>query len=334
MSKRNPEMADAAQLADRVLCIPVFTPTELAAATPDALLGLLIEHCDRVPRNLFDACVARGQAMVRVLADLSDRALDIIDGGEHDGEWWALLHAVNILGQSPSADAGAQLLKIMRAVDTGEDDNLMDWLASSWPHVFVNKPSTVTNQLHDLLLDRDVDWSLRADAATALASVATAAGGVTLETLLDDLMALASDPADDTMFRFLLGSMLLDFPRPRHRDALMQLVPQQRQAHENIFSEADIDRALAQGSDEPNWSALSHPLDFYNDDAIQARQQLWADEAAAMLDGEGAFDEFEALDESEDHLPVEQPYVRETPKIGRNDPCPCGSGKKYKKCCL
>lgn len=28
-----------------------------------------------------------------------------------------------------------------------------------------------------------------------------------------------------------------------------------------------------------------------------------------------------------------QPYVRSTPKIGRNDPCPCGSGKKYKKCC-
>jgi len=21
-------------------------------------------------------------------------------------------------------------------------------------------------------------------------------------------------------------------------------------------------------------------------------------------------------------------------KLGRNDPCPCGSGKKYKKCCL
>lgn len=26
--------------------------------------------------------------------------------------------------------------------------------------------------------------------------------------------------------------------------------------------------------------------------------------------------------------------VNETPKVGRNDPCPCGSGKKYKKCCL
>ncbi len=26
-------------------------------------------------------------------------------------------------------------------------------------------------------------------------------------------------------------------------------------------------------------------------------------------------------------------YVREQPKVGRNEPCPCGSGKKYKKCC-
>jgi preprotein translocase subunit SecA len=28
-----------------------------------------------------------------------------------------------------------------------------------------------------------------------------------------------------------------------------------------------------------------------------------------------------------------QPVRRDMPKVGRNDPCPCGSGKKYKKCC-
>ena len=27
------------------------------------------------------------------------------------------------------------------------------------------------------------------------------------------------------------------------------------------------------------------------------------------------------------------PVVRTDDKVGRNDPCPCGSGKKYKKCC-
>lgn len=29
-----------------------------------------------------------------------------------------------------------------------------------------------------------------------------------------------------------------------------------------------------------------------------------------------------------------KPATRQAPKVGRNDPCPCGSGKKHKKCCL
>lgn len=31
--------------------------------------------------------------------------------------------------------------------------------------------------------------------------------------------------------------------------------------------------------------------------------------------------------------PVGQTVRRTEPKVGRNDPCPCGSGKKYKRCC-
>ncbi len=27
-------------------------------------------------------------------------------------------------------------------------------------------------------------------------------------------------------------------------------------------------------------------------------------------------------------------YTRESQKVGRNEPCPCGSKKKYKKCCI
>jgi SEC-C motif domain protein len=30
---------------------------------------------------------------------------------------------------------------------------------------------------------------------------------------------------------------------------------------------------------------------------------------------------------------VPETFVRTAPKVGRNDPCPCGSGKKHKKCC-
>ena len=30
--------------------------------------------------------------------------------------------------------------------------------------------------------------------------------------------------------------------------------------------------------------------------------------------------------------PAGEPVVRETRKVGRNEPCPCGSGKKFKHC--
>ena len=36
---------------------------------------------------------------------------------------------------------------------------------------------------------------------------------------------------------------------------------------------------------------------------------------------------------SSDSVVKKQP-VRKTDKVGPNDPCPCGSGKKYKKCCM
>ena len=31
---------------------------------------------------------------------------------------------------------------------------------------------------------------------------------------------------------------------------------------------------------------------------------------------------------------VKKQPVRKAQKVGPNDPCPCGSGKKYKKCCM
>ena len=52
---------------------------------------------------------------------------------------------------------------------------------------------------------------------------------------------------------------------------------------------------------------------------------------------EGTLDEFAhavRTGEHPHHAPAarEQPFVHGAPKTGRNDPCPCGSGKKFKKC--
>lgn len=67
------------------------------------------------------------------------------------------------------------------------------------------------------------------------------------------------------------------------------------------------------------WSKLLLP-------ALVAIHELWLDVRMfpAEVDEEDDFADFDT--------PAE-PYVRPEPKVGRNDPCPCGSGKKFKKCC-
>ena len=71
--------------------------------------------------------------------------------------------------------------------------------------------------------------------------------------------------------------------------------------------------------------------------AIEALER-WSDEPGE--EWERIADDAEAGDETDalllEDLPIGDgtPYLNPLRDVGRNDPCPCGSGKKYKKCCL
>jgi len=67
------------------------------------------------------------------------------------------------------------------------------------------------------------------------------------------------------------------------------------------------------------------------DEQMQAPREMHFEHAQApTLD---AYEEsLLAAPEQEEDTVTEQPFVREGNKVGRNDPCPCGSGKKFKQC--
>jgi preprotein translocase subunit SecA len=80
---------------------------------------------------------------------------------------------------------------------------------------------------------------------------------------------------------------------------------------------------------------LSHVQIQQRDEAAAIEQQRREEAAREKLAFQhaqaSAMDGEEAQQESgEPSLP--QTYTREQPKVGRNEPCPCGSGKKYKQC--
>ena len=60
----------------------------------------------------------------------------------------------------------------------------------------------------------------------------------------------------------------------------------------------------------------------------ELREELIIQAAAGVMKLYDYFYDDRAL-----YAPNTTPYARNSAKIGRNDPCPCGSGKKYKKCC-
>jgi preprotein translocase subunit SecA len=70
----------------------------------------------------------------------------------------------------------------------------------------------------------------------------------------------------------------------------------------------------------------------------QYLDSLWANASAQHAQAQSAAEQFEESSSEGGTEPGQQVQAVETirnfdEKVGRNDPCPCGSGKKYKKCC-
>ncbi len=78
--------------------------------------------------------------------------------------------------------------------------------------------------------------------------------------------------------------------------------------------------------------ALEKFLSSLNTKTVHENSSAISD-AQRMVDTGRAQQKSEANERAlNDALEKSEPLRRDTPKVGRNDPCPCGSGKKYKKC--
>ena len=93
------------------------------------------------------------------------------------------------------------------------------------------------------------------------------------------------------------------------------------------------------------WSAAAewHGLEIIKTEGGTARHKKGTVEFRALYTANGEFCNHHEVSQfvkepdgwkfDDGELVGEKPILREEPKVGRNDPCPCGSGKKYKKCC-
>lgn len=287
----------------------------------DNLLSFIMTMGDALPLGVVQVSAEREASMLPLISDLLAQPQTWQTTDEF--AWWAPLHCIFILGKMQSAEAAAQLVKVLKHPRIHQLDNLWDWVAGYWPSLFENKIAYASEALSEIVNDLELNLYQRYDALECLLFYAQTQSPETLNKTIDETVQLIEsiDITDDA--RYLFANLLLDFPRQRHKPQLEKMVQQQKQYGDGTkhFDMESIESAYVRG-DNPEWLRFSDPWKFYDLEEIIKRQYRWQQEEM----------DFDQYNHDDDH--ATDTYIRETPKVGRNDPCPCGSGKKYKKCCL
>src|SRR4051794_26593069 len=275
------------------------TTEPMATDTGDLsqLLGQLRQAGQKPGRTLLDRVKAHGQATVRPLIEMAvDEKLHNADSDSP--EVWAPVHATQLLGELGAPEAIEPLLPLFDWVDD-------DYLAETLPEAFGGIGAPAVAPLRALLFDRGKNVWARARAAESLGKI----GQGHPETRSDVVSALVAclDPVEsqvpeDELLNGVVISELLDLRAVEAAPAIRQAFKQNRVD----TSIVDLNNALEDLGLPPE-----HSVGAGRPAVIGPR---------AATDARGLA------------IAAPRPSAQVARKVGRNEPCPCGSGKKYKKC--
>jgi hypothetical protein len=305
-----------------------------AQLSTQELLHKLEELGDRAPKDLIQAILSRGKEVVLPLSKiLQERRY----WEASDDTLWMPVHAVKLLGIMADPQALPQLINALVLAD----EMGYDWVMEDLPTVFGRigppavEPLTEFIQAHSG--GSEFQWP-RIDAADGLVAIAIHYPQER-ERVLSFLHGLFSE-GEDPEFLGFVAAYLLDLNDPSS-------LPVLEEAFNKELIDEDVVRRedLQQNREGPDEEALAcyneDLLEFYDPEQIAERQAQWEEEQreeerlAAYRREErekSITNEFKRLEIA--MKLGERKILLPTKKVGRNEPCFCGSGKKFKKCCL
>jgi hypothetical protein len=251
-----------------------------------------------VPQELAKEIASREDAFYYLERILHDEKYWYRGG---PGDAWTPYHAIHILPLIKTNDALELLLDTMR----DKRDALGGWITESTPTLLAAFGESAIERLTEYVLDETLDLYVRSSVATALNVIAHQ-----YPDRKDDIKSFISnllENTNDQTFAAFLIDELLSFKDPN-------LLPQVRKAFEDgridteVIRRDDIDWVFNLPEEQQSYSKFKKdPLEHFSKDRINYLRKISYPESQTPMKAK---------------------------KIGRNDPCPCGSGKKYKKCCM
>ena len=251
------------------------------------------------------------------------------DGRGTEGAYWYPLY---LLAEFRVHEAFEPLAALLEYDDKKTDWFLCDALTEDFPCVLAScaQPDDLARLRELSSLDGPGGWLLTRNAALKTACILFAEGDITREdilALIRDTLAQAAAKNDCEMVSFAMV------------DAVKV----------GLFDMKDEIRLLfEQGKTDPqiigDWEDFSRYSRFEQSPAAalrEYRQHIYhrkIDNVVAVIESWPSFKPIKTAAPNVLATPQEERESQKRPaaasKTGPNDPCPCGSGKKYKKCCM
>lgn len=285
--------------------------------TIEEILKGLAHTDNKFPRAALEQAIAHQKEITPHLLRILERAADHPDDvfTNNDGSY---LYALYLLAQFREKPAYPLIVKLVSHPPDVVEDLLGDIITEDLKSILASVSCGDISLITELVENKDADEFVRAAALESLLALV-----VIGEKSRDEVMAyykslftgkLEKEPS------YVWGELVVcatdlypeevyDEIRSAYKDGLVDKM---------IIGLDSIDKALRFGKE-----AVLAKLPKSNrliKDTIK-EMESWA-----------TYREPEKIPKPKNLLPS-RPYIPPAVKIGRNDPCPCGSGKKYKKCC-
>jgi hypothetical protein len=251
--------------------------------------------------------VRRGREALPPLISLVGRRLVEAEGIDDASEGEPVGPACAILGEIGDAQAVETLIRCLRA-DADEEVAL----------ALARIGAGALEGLKGLLMDAEEDPDVRTQAVVALSYMAYLHPETRSEVVLAFQEVLSRDREDDPeVYEWVINGLGGIGAAAESQDAIR--APFDRGWMEE--AEVDLEDALKGGY---GWVSVQEAEEGLLDPYRYVDEE-WEEEAEEEFLGMSDF--------LSGAFPEPQEPVRVGEKVGRNDPCPCGSGKKYKRCC-
>ncbi|VFM95295.1 MAG: SEC-C motif-containing protein [Candidatus Kentron sp. G] len=311
----------------------------------EILAGLKYKEQSFPREALAEAIAHREEITPELLKIIEYSAGNIETLRQEEKQYFAHIYAMYLLAQFRETRAYEPIIAFFSAPEEIIEPLVEDDIFADLDRIFASVYNGDVSLLKGLIENENADESARSSAIEALTTL-VAFGEQTREDMIGYFRTLFNAKLDRKGDLLLWDALVLDSTRlyPEELYGEIKAAIDDGLVEDFFMSLEDVDDYLEEGKEVVLGRLKGDPGDDFIEDTIgeleewlcfrtpekQKRIDAAIEELSAELSAE--------LGASKQPRPARRdsyvPYVRQTEKVGRNDPCPCGSGKKYKKCCL